>query len=86
MRGNHKGPQFVFSDGRSLNCEEYSLALNNLFKQLHIDSQCYNTYCFHIGAATSATYVPEKYRKMLGRWTSDAYVSYTYQDTATGAD
>ena len=78
MRGNRKGPLFLFTVGKSLTHEQFSSALNNLLKQLKIDSQCYNTHSFHIGAATSARQadIPDKYIKILGRWKSDAYLSY----------
>ena len=78
MRGNRKGPLFLFTDGRSLTHEQFSSALNNLLKQLKIDSRWYNTHSFHIGATTSARQanIPDKYIKILGRWKSDAYLSY----------
>ena len=43
-----------------------------------MDSQCYNTHSFRIGAATTARQVniPDAIIKMLGRWKSDAYQSY----------
>ena len=64
MRGNHKGPLFVFQDGRSLTRQRFSSALDSLFKQFHINAHCYNTHSYRIGAA------------MLGKQKSDVYQSY----------
>ena len=76
--GQPQRPIILFTVNRSLTHEQFSSALNNLLKQLKIDSQCYNTHSFHIGAATSARQanIPDKYIKILGRWKGDAYLSY----------
>ena len=78
MRGNHKGPLFVFQDGRSLTRQRFSSALDGLLKQFHINAHCYNTHSFRIGAATTARQanIPDSLIKMLGRWKSDVYQSY----------
>ena len=77
-RGDHKGPLFVFKDGRSLTHLRFSTALNSLLQQLHIDPRFYNTHSFHIGVATSARQanIPDTFIKMMGRWKNDAYQSY----------
>ena len=54
IRGNQKGPLFVFEDGRSLTQQRFSSALDSLLNQLHINTDHYNTHSFWIGAATSA--------------------------------
>ena len=43
-----------------------------------MNTQCYNTHSFRIGAATTARQanIPDAIIKMLGRWKSDAYQSY----------
>ena len=78
IRGNQKGPLFVFEDGRSLTRQRFSSALASLLKQLHINTDHYNMHSFQIGAATSARQakVPDTLIKMMGRWKSDAYQSY----------
>ena len=77
-RGNHKGPLFIFKDGKSLTRQRFSTVLNNLLKQLHINKHYYNTHSFRIGAATTARQanIPDTIIKMLGRWKSDTYQSY----------
>ena len=54
IRGNHLGPLFIFEDGRGLTRQRFSLALNGLLNQLQMNTQCYNTHSFRIGAATTA--------------------------------
>ena len=78
IRGNHSGPLFIFEDGRSLTRQRFGSALNGLLNQLQMDTQCYNTHSFRIGAATTARQanIPDTIIKMLGRWKSDAYQSY----------
>ena len=78
IRGDHKGPLFILEDGRYLTRQHFSSALEGLLKQLHINTHCYNTHSFRIGAATTARQanVPDPLIKMMGRWKSDAYLSY----------
>ena len=54
MRDNHKVLLFVFQDGRSLTRQRFSSALDGLLKQFQINTHCYNTHSFRIGAATTA--------------------------------
>ena len=52
--------------------------LDSMLSKLHLDTNCFNTHSFCIGAATSAAHahIPDTYIKMLGRWQSDTYQCY----------
>ena len=78
IRGDHKGSLFILEDGRYLTQQHFSSTLEGLLKQLHINTHCYNIHSFWIGAATTARQanVPDSLIKMMGRWKSDAYLSY----------
>ena len=78
IRGDHKCPLFILEDGRYLTRQHFSSAPEGLLKQLHINTHCYNTDSFRIGAATTARQanVPDPLIKMMGRWKSDAHLSY----------
>ena len=56
----------------------FSMAVDELLTELHIDKRLYNTHSFRIGAATSAIQVniPDIHVQMLGRWKSEAYKWY----------
>ena len=77
-RGNKPGPLFITQDGKGLTRQAFSALLDSLLSKLHLDTKCFNTHSFRIGAATSAahTHIPDTYIKMLGRWQSDAYQRY----------
>ena len=78
LRGNRPGPLFMFEDGKSLTRHRLSIELNNILQKLHLDKHLCNTHSFCIGAATSTRQanIPDLYIKMLGRWKSDAYLTY----------
>ena len=78
LRGSHPGPLFRFEDGKSLTRHCFSIELNNILQKLHLEKHLYNTHRFRIGAATSArqAHIPDFYIKMLGRWKSNAYLTY----------
>ena len=78
QRGSHPGPLFLFQDGRMLTRHLFSMAVDELLTELHMDKRLYNTHSFRIGAATSAIQanIPDIHVQMLGRWKSEAYKRY----------
>ena len=77
-RGNKAGPLFIHQNNTMLTREGFSLALDKLLSQLHLDKGQFNTHSFRIGAATSAKQasMSDIHIKTLGRWRSDAYQRY----------
>ncbi|XP_073246070.1 uncharacterized protein [Porites lutea] len=71
-------PLFQFSDGRHLTRSSLTNNLRALLKVCGLDSTCYASHSFRIGAATTAgaAGLPDWLIKVLGRWKSDAYQSY----------
>ena len=82
LRGDRPGPLFLLQDGRRLTRQIFATTLDNLLKELHLNPVEFNTHSFRIGAATSAkeANISDMYIKMLGRWRSDAYQCYVYQN------
>ena len=72
-------PLFQFSDGRHLTRSSLTNNLRALLKVCGLDSTCYASHSFRIGAATTAgaAGLPDWLIKVLGRWKSDAYQSYS---------
>ena len=58
--------------------EGFSLALDKLLSQLHLDKGQFNMHSFRIGTAASAkqTGMSDLHIKILGRWRNDAYQRY----------
>jgi len=58
--------------------------LRQLFKQTGINHSQYSSYSFHIGTATTAAAagLPAWLIKNLGRWSSNAYLTYIHQQPA----
>ena len=71
-------PLFQFSDGRHLTRSSLTNNLRALLKVCGLDSTCYASHSFRIGAATTAgaAGLPDWLIKVLGRWKSDAYQLY----------
>ena len=70
MRGQQKGPLFLWPDGTMLTRHIFASALVKIIRNLNLSTQRYNTYSFHIGAATSANQAgfTSHQMKALGRW------------------
>ena len=70
---------FTFQSGEVLTRERLATALqDSLARALIPDAASYNTHSFRIGAATAAAAagMPDWLIKTLGRWSSDAYLTY----------
>ena len=46
-------PLFITQDGKGLTHQAFSALMNSVLSKCHLDTQCFNTHSFHIGAATS---------------------------------
>ena len=77
-RGGHPGLLFMFQDGRFLTRYLFSIAVDKLLADLHMDTKLYSAHSFHIGAAISAmkAKISDAHVQMLGRWRSKAYKQY----------
>ena len=78
LHGHHKGPLFILEDGKYLTRQRLNFLLNTLLTTLNIDSSKYNTHSFRIGAATTAreANIPDALIQLMGRWKSNAYLTY----------
>ena len=88
LRGNHKGPLFILKDGKYLTRQRLNSLLNTLLTTLKIDSRKYNTHSFRIGAATTAreANIPDALIQLMGRWKSNAYLTYIKTPPTTMAN
>ena len=77
LRGDHRGPLFVFQDGKALTRERLTGWLRHIFSAAGIKGN-FSSHSFRIGAATVAARngVPDYQIQASGRWTSNAYTSY----------
>ena len=71
-----EGPLFVRKESTPLTRESFVKGVRAALATANIDSKGYSGHSFRIGAATAAAGVPVHTMKMLGRWTSDAYLLY----------
>ena len=78
VRGQYKGPLFILEDGKYLTRQRLCTWLNGLLTELHIDTRKYNTHSFCIGADTTARQanIPDALIQLMGRWKSNAYLTY----------
>ena len=78
LRGHHKGPLFILEDGKYLTRQRLCTLLDSLLIKLRINTQNYNTHSFRIGAATTARQanIPDPLIQLMGRWKSNAYLTY----------
>ena len=69
------GPLFITENGNGLTRLIFTALLDLVLFKLYLDTKCFNTHNFHIGVATSTTYIciPDTYIKVLGHWQSDVY-------------
>ena len=80
-RTSEKVPLFVNRDGTPLAKESFVRRVKAALTMAGINHQAYSGHSFRIGAASTAASrnVPSHMIKMLGRWSSDAYMLYIHQ-------
>lgn len=76
-RGNSPGPLFLLQNGQPLSRELLSSWLKRILTASGVPGN-FSSHSFRIGAATVAARngVPDHLIQALGRWTSNAYVTY----------
>ena len=83
VRGNQKGPLFILKDGRNLTHQFFSSALSSLLKQLHINTDYYNTQfpdrCCNHCKASKCTRHTDKDDGQMWEW----YLPVLHQNTST---
>ena len=74
-------PLFVNHEGTPFTKEVFVRKVKSALSRAGINHQAYSGHSFRIGAATAAAMcnVPAHTIKMLGRWSSDAYMLYIRQ-------
>ena len=72
------GPLFVLGDGSPLSRERFVRSVKAALTEANINHQGYSGHSFRIGAATmaAAAGIPSHVIKMMGRWSSEAYMLY----------
>jgi len=77
-------PLFQASRFYPLSCATVTNTLRQLLKQSGVNHSQYSSHSFHIGTATTAaaTGLPEWLIKNLGRWSSNAYLTYIHHQPA----
>lgn len=78
IRGSSPGFLFKFQDGRLLTKNRFVSYIRDALARAGLDPKDYAGHSFRIGAATTAGAlgIPESTIKMLGRWSSSAYLLY----------
>ena len=73
FRGSQLGPLYTYQNGSFLTRSRLSTMLQRIFPAAHI-----NTHSFRIGGASAASSagIPDSSIKILGRWSSDAFLRY----------
>ena len=73
LRGTRSGPLFIFENGSFLTRCRLSSMLQRVFPFANI-----NTHSFRIGGASAASSagIPDSSIRILGRWSSDAFLRY----------
>jgi len=78
VRGPSPGALLVLADGKLLTRPHLTSSLSAILSKAGVDSSCYNTHSFCIGAVTSAKEagISDSQVEMLGRWKSRAFQQY----------
>ena len=84
----HSSPLFHFKNGRPLTAKSFRVTLLSLVEQCGYDPLKYNTHSLRIGAATAAARagLPSDTIQKLGRWRSNAYLTYTRHPLTSPSD
>ena len=77
LRGQKNGPMFIFKDGFLLTQDKFSRLVNQTVKNAGWQGN-FTTHSFRVGAASTAAAlgVPDHMIRAMGRWNSDAYLTY----------
>lgn len=75
------GPLFMFEDGTPLSRSVFVKRVRSALTKAGFNHESYSGHSFRIGAATAAAAagIPAHTIKMLGRWSSEAYLLYIRQ-------
>ena len=78
IRPPGEGPLFTHQSGTPLSRDQFVRGVKAALSAAHIAHEHYSGHSFRIGAATAAAAagVPAHIIKMLGRWSSEAYLLY----------
>ena len=78
VRGLQPGPLFVWQNGQQLTRQVLVNRIREALSSVGVDPAPYSGHSFRIGAATSAAAagVEDAVIKILGRWSSSAYLAY----------
>ncbi len=78
QRPTTPGPLFIFQDGTPLTRTKLVSRLREALAQTGIDTSHYSGHSFRIGAATAAARAgySDSFIQALGRWKSDAFITY----------
>ena len=78
VRGSASAPLFIFQDGKPLTRSRLVHRLRLALRASGIDDSKYSGHSFRIGAATTAAAAgtQDSTIQMLGRWQSQAFLSY----------
>ena len=77
LRGQKNGPMFIFKDGCPLTRDKFSHLVNQTVKNAEWQGN-FTTHSFHVGPASTAAAlgVQDHMIRAIGRWNSDAYLTY----------
>ena len=78
LRPSVPGPLFIYEDGSPLSRTRFVRAVRLALQKIGVDASLYGGHSFRIGAATTAAHLGlgDALIQALGRWKSDAYMSY----------
>ena len=77
LRGQKNGPMFIFKDGSPLTRDTFSSLVSQTVKNAGWQGN-FTSHSFRVSAASTAAAlgVPDHMIRAMGRWNSDAYLTY----------